>query len=63
MADTDRSPYYTVRQVAAIYQLHPQVVYRAIARGDIPVIRIGRALRIPRRVIDEELLPPRAVNA
>lgn len=45
----------TVEQVAAYLQLHPQVVYRHVREGKIPVSRIGQTLRFPKSVIDSWL--------
>ncbi|MBI5095502.1 MAG: helix-turn-helix domain-containing protein [Candidatus Hydrogenedentes bacterium] len=42
----------TVEQLAAYLQLHPQVVYRHVRDGKIPVSKIGQTLRFPKAVID-----------
>jgi excisionase family DNA binding protein len=42
----------TVEQLADYLQLHPQVLYRHIRQGNIPVSRIGKTLRFKRSVID-----------
>ncbi len=44
----------TVPQYAEIFQLGKDHVYRLIRRGDIPAIKVGGAIRIPKsRVIDQ----------
>ncbi len=43
---------YTVGEVAAIFRVPPETVRRLIRQGDLPAIRLGRAYRIPRSVID-----------
>ena len=40
--------HYTVQDVAKLLQLHKRTVYDLCASGDIPSIRIGKAVRIPR---------------
>ena len=43
---------YTVDEVAAIFRVPPDVVRRLIREGELPAIRLGRAYRIPKSVID-----------
>lgn len=45
---TPVSEYVTVHDFARITSTHPATIYRAIKRGELPHIRIGRTLRIPR---------------
>lgn len=44
-----------VSEAAAELQVCPVVVYRAIERGDLPSIRLGRLVRIPRSAFEEFL--------
>ena len=37
----------TVAEAAPLLGLHPETLYDAIARGDMPAIRVGRRLLIP----------------
>lgn len=37
----------TVAEAAPLLGLHPETLYDAIARGDMPAIRVGRRLAIP----------------
>ena len=37
----------TVQQAAEALQVAPASVYRAVRRGDLAAVRIGRAIRIP----------------
>jgi len=46
---------YTVREVQRLLNLGRSSVYEAITRGDIPTIRIGKRLLIPRVAIDQIL--------
>jgi len=40
-------PHWTVHQLAALMQCHPQTVYRRIWDGSIRTVRIGNRQRIP----------------
>ncbi|HLX60702.1 MAG TPA: helix-turn-helix domain-containing protein [Planctomycetota bacterium] len=42
----------TIEQVAEYLQLHPQVVYRHVRAGTLPVSRIGRTIRFKKSVLD-----------
>ena len=37
----------TVQQAAEALQVAPASIYRAVRRGDLAAVRIGRAIRIP----------------
>jgi excisionase family DNA binding protein len=37
----------TVEETAAVLRADRKTVYDAIARGEIPVVRLGRAIRVP----------------
>ena len=37
----------TVQQAAETLQVAPASIYRAVRRGDLAAVRIGRAIRIP----------------
>lgn len=43
----------TVAQVAEILQVHEKTVRRWINEGRLPVVRIGRLVRIPSSALDE----------
>jgi excisionase family DNA binding protein len=51
--DDDRTPYLTVPQAAEYTGIDKTALYRAIRKGEIPVLRVGRAIRIPRRAFDD----------
>jgi excisionase family DNA binding protein len=42
------SAFYTVAEVAQYYGVSRQTIWRQIRSGDIPAMRVGRCLRIPR---------------
>jgi excisionase family DNA binding protein len=43
----------TVEQVASYLQLSTRQIRRLIASGDLPVKRIGRAVRVPQRALQK----------
>lgn len=45
--------FLTAKQAARLLNLSISHVYRAVGRGEIPVKRIGRAVRIPRSFIEQ----------
>ncbi|MGD8240834.1 MAG: helix-turn-helix domain-containing protein [Armatimonadota bacterium] len=45
----------TVRELAEYLKVDPQTVYRRFRRGEIPGVKIGRAIRFKRDVIDSWL--------
>ena len=40
----------TVDQLAELWQVSPRTVRRMIADGRLPIVRLGRAVRIPAKV-------------
>lgn len=46
---------YSVEEVAASFGLAPATVRQAIRRGELPCIRIGRRLVVPRPALDRLL--------
>ena len=52
----------TVEEVAAELRIGRSAAYSAVARGEIPAVRIGRSLRVPRHAL-ESLLDPENDNA
>lgn len=45
----------TVDELAEYLKVDPQTVYRRFRRGEIPGVRIGKAIRFKREVIDNWL--------
>jgi excisionase family DNA binding protein len=45
--DPALEPTINAARAATILGLHPRSVYLAIERGEIPAIRVGKAVRIP----------------
>ena len=47
--------FYTPKEISVLCSLHLQTVYSMIARGIIPAVRIGRAIRCDFKVFEEQL--------
>jgi excisionase family DNA binding protein len=62
----DEQPVLTVSEAARLLRLSRAFVYELIARGELPSVRFGRRIMIPRaaieRILDDSLatLPPPA---
>lgn len=41
-------------EVATLLAISRSEVYRLIERGDIPSVRIGRSVRVPRRWVEQQ---------
>ena len=48
-------PPYKVAELAALARVTPQAVYEMVKRGELPAVRFGRAIRIPRDAGDRKL--------
>lgn len=46
----------SVAEVGAALGLHPNTVYLAIARGDVPAVKLGRQYLIPRNWLEALLV-------
>ena len=46
---------YKVKEYAELWRVTPNAVYEGVRRGEIPSVRMGRAIRIPRRAGDRKL--------
>lgn len=58
----DESLTMTVPEVAAALKIGRGLAYEAVRRGEIPVIRVGRRLLIPRRALAKLLEQPQPLN-
>lgn len=47
--------FYTVQEVYEITGFSRVTLYRAISRNEIPTVRIGAAMRIPKSWVDQQL--------
>lgn len=43
---------YTVEQAAELLSIGRGAAYAAVRRGDLPAVRIGRSLRVPRHKLE-----------
>ncbi|MFL9827199.1 helix-turn-helix domain-containing protein [Rhodoplanes sp. SY1] len=50
--NTDNPLVYDVAQAAALLGMSRNAAYAAAARGDIPTIRIGKLIRVPKVALD-----------
>jgi excisionase family DNA binding protein len=48
-------PPYKVKEYAAVARITPNAVYEMVRRGEVPAVRFGRAIRIPREAGDKKL--------
>jgi excisionase family DNA binding protein len=46
---------YTVPEAAALLRIHKITAYEAIKRGEIPAVKVGRRLLVPRKALEEML--------
>ena len=52
---TPPKPPYKVKEYAAQARVTPNAVYEMVRRGEVPAVRFGRAIRIPREAGDKKL--------
>lgn len=45
----------TVEELCAFLKISPNTAYELIRQGDLPSIRIGRSIRIPKRALIKKL--------
>jgi excisionase family DNA binding protein len=55
MTDFSGRRYISVRECAEFLSLHLKTVYSLIARGKIPAVRVGRAVRVDLRRLEAQL--------
>lgn len=48
MTDLISPEYLTIREAAAVLRCCPDTVRAGIRRGELPAVRIGRVVRLPR---------------
>lgn len=52
----------TVPEAAAALKIGRGLAYEAVRRGEIPAIRVGRRLLVPRRALEKLLEEPQPLN-
>lgn len=50
--------WWTVADAAQMMRLNPHTLYRAIARGEVPVMRVGTYIRIPAEHLGLRVVKP-----
>ena len=53
----------TVTEVAEYLRVNPQTVYRKAKAGELPAVRIGRAIRFWRQELEDWLRSPVMTNS
>jgi excisionase family DNA binding protein len=53
---TATGEFLDARAFGELLDLNRESVYRAIARGDLRAVRVGRAIRLPRAQLDSLLI-------
>lgn len=52
----DESWVYTVDEAALLLRIGRSAAYEAVRRGQLPALRLGRKLRIPRKALEQMLM-------
>jgi excisionase family DNA binding protein len=50
---TEQPEFLTAAEAMEVLRVRRSAFYRAVEAGDIPVVRIGRLIRVPRAALDE----------
>jgi len=51
--NVEDAPLLTVQEAAQLLRIGRSLAYHLVARGEIPAIRLGKAIRIPRDALNE----------
>ena len=62
MVTSDEKLVYTVEEAGTLLDLGRSGAYEAVRRGDIPTIRIGRRLLVPKAALDRMLAEGSQIN-
>jgi len=57
LADMPQRHVLTIEEAAKVLRIGRSAAYSGARRGDIPTIRVGRCLRVPRHRLEEMLGP------
>lgn len=55
MESTDERRFLTVRELADFYRVSLKTAYQLVSSGEVPSVRVGGQLRIPRAELDQQL--------
>ncbi|SEJ13114.1 helix-turn-helix domain-containing protein [Demequina mangrovi] len=53
MAETPRTTFLTVAEVADMVRVSRMTVYRWIHNGELPAVRFGRSFRVPEQAVEQ----------
>jgi len=53
MAETPRTTFLTVAEVAEMVRVSRMTVYRWIHAGELPAVRFGRSFRVPQQAVEQ----------
>ncbi|MFP5359059.1 helix-turn-helix domain-containing protein [Demequina sediminis] len=53
MADTPRTTFLTVAEVADMVRVSRMTVYRWVHAGELPAVRFGRSFRVPQQAVEQ----------
>ena len=59
LTSTDTPPLLAPREVAVLLNVSRETVYRLIRTGQLPSVRVGGQLRVPRRTLAQRLAETR----
>ena len=51
--NTAQPEFLTAAEAMEVLRIRRSAFYRAVEAGDIPVVRIGRLIRVPRAALDQ----------
>ncbi len=54
--DTDHNLLLTVPEAARLLRISRNLAYELVARGELPAVRFGRVIRVPRSALEEWIL-------
>lgn len=60
LPNAEQTPVLTIEEAASVLRISRSAAYAAASRGDLPVLRIGRALRVPTAQLVSMLSDPLA---
>jgi excisionase family DNA binding protein len=55
MSDTEQRHFLTVDELAAFLRVSRTTAYQLVWRGDVPSVKVGGQLRIPRAELERQL--------
>jgi excisionase family DNA binding protein len=53
--DTAERPFLTVKELAELLRVSKRTAYALVRNGEVPSLRVGGSIRIPRAELDDQL--------